>query len=66
MNLLRIRFAFILVILAAAASAASKIKVACVGNSITAGSTMYPPYLQMLLGSGYQVENEGGGRYDTA
>jgi acyl-CoA thioesterase I len=56
---LNIRIISILLILAVAASAASKIKVACVGNSITAGSSMYPPYLQTLLGSEYQVENEG-------
>jgi hypothetical protein len=61
MNLMIIRIASILLILAVAASAASKIKVACVGNSITAGNSMYPPYLQTLLGSGYQVENEGVG-----
>jgi acyl-CoA thioesterase I len=58
---MRIRIALILLILSVAASAASKIKVACVGNSITAGNSMYPPYLQTLLGSGYQVENEGVG-----
>lgn len=58
---MRIRIAFLVLILAVAAGATSKIKVACVGNSITAGSTMYPPYLQTLLGSGYQVENEGVG-----
>jgi acyl-CoA thioesterase I len=58
---MRIRIAFLVLILAVTASATSKIKVACVGNSITAGSTMYPPYLQTLLGSGYQVENDGVG-----
>ena len=61
MKIMNIRIALIVLILAVAASAASKIKVACVGNSITAGSSMYPPYLQTLLGSGYQVENEGVG-----
>jgi acyl-CoA thioesterase I len=61
MNLMSIRIVSIVLILAVAAGATSKIKVACVGNSITAGSTMYPPYLQTLLGSGYQVENEGVG-----
>src|SRR4051794_17580832 len=44
----------------------AQIKVACVGNSITAGSTLsnagtqaYPSRLGALLGSGYSVKNEG-------
>src|SRR5688572_17385852 len=51
-----------------AASAQQKIKVACVGNSITEGldidSTMrYPAQLQRLLGDQYEVRNYGiGGR----
>lgn len=38
-----------------------KIKVACVGDSITAGtnSTNYPMYLQEILGDGYEVKNFG-------
>jgi lysophospholipase L1-like esterase len=58
---MRTEIVFILLIVAVAANAANKIKVACVGNSITAGNSMYPPYLQKLLGSEYQVENEGVG-----
>jgi acyl-CoA thioesterase I len=61
LNLMRIYIGFILLALAVAAGAAGKIKVACIGNSITAGSNNYPSYLQTLLGSGYQVENEGVG-----
>src|SRR5438046_2558072 len=46
------------------------IRIACVGNSITAGSKLthpeknaYPAQLQQLLGSGYEVTNFGvGGR----
>ena len=48
------------------ASAQSKIKVACVGNSITAGAGItdpqinsYPAQLQSLLGDRYQVTNYG-------
>ncbi|QMU31126.1 GDSL-type esterase/lipase family protein [Adhaeribacter radiodurans] len=42
----------------------SKIKVACVGNSITAGAGVeagknYPDQLQVLLGDTYDVENYG-------
>jgi acyl-CoA thioesterase I len=58
---MKTRIASLVLILAVAAGAAGKIKVACVGNSITAGSSNYPTYLQTLLGSGYQVENEGVG-----
>ena len=42
-------------------NAADKIKLACIGNSITAGASNYPTYLQKLLGSDYQVENDGVG-----
>ena len=44
----------------------AQIKVSCIGNSITEGfglqspsTQSYPARLQSLLGSGYQVENEG-------
>lgn len=46
-------------------SAAEKIKIACVGDSITAGSQAssaafyYPTQLQQLLGDGYEVKNFG-------
>jgi lysophospholipase L1-like esterase len=58
---MKIKLGILLIACAIAVSAAGKIKVACVGNSITAGSSNYPTYLQTLLGSGYQVENEGVG-----
>jgi len=48
------------------AVAYAQIKVACVGDSITAGAgssnagqTSYPPVLQKQLGSGYNVTNYG-------
>ena len=44
----------------------AQIKISCIGNSITEGfglqspsTQSYPARLQSLLGSGYQVENEG-------
>lgn len=50
----------------AAVGVQAQIKVACVGNSITAGSTLsnaatqaYPARLGALLGPGYTVKNEG-------
>jgi acyl-CoA thioesterase I len=50
----------------AAMGVQAQIKVACVGNSITAGSTLsnagtqsYPNRLGVLLGSGYRVKGEG-------
>lgn len=43
--------------------AQQKIKVACIGNSITAGAGLgdstYPKHLQRLLGDGYDVRNYG-------
>ncbi len=58
---------FLLVLLVCyGASAQNKIKVACVGNSITEGAGLTQPYpvvLQQLLGDGYEVRNYGmGGR----
>ena len=46
------------------ASAEAKIKIACVGDSITAGvgsqnGQSYPTQLQALLGSKYEVKNFG-------
>ncbi len=53
---------------AAAAPASTAIRVACIGDSITAGSGAkdrrigpYPAQLQVLLGSGYKVQNFGVG-----
>jgi lysophospholipase L1-like esterase len=42
----------------------AQIKVACIGNSITAGTAVgannsYPAFLQTLLGTGYTVHNDG-------
>jgi acyl-CoA thioesterase-1 len=57
-----------LIFILSLAQAQSKIKVACVGNSITEGANIeagkrYPDVLQNLLGSGYEVRNFGlGGR----
>lgn len=44
-------------------SAAETIKIACVGDSITAGSNdyNYPMYLQRMLGDGYEIKNFGKG-----
>jgi lysophospholipase L1-like esterase len=58
---MKIKLTITLLALAIVSTASTKIKVACVGNSITAGSSNYPTYLQNLLGNGYQVENEGVG-----
>jgi lysophospholipase L1-like esterase len=47
-----------------AMASAGPIRIACVGNSITAGSndaTAYPQQLGMLLGAGYEVKNFGVG-----
>ncbi len=45
------------------ANADEIIKIACVGDSITAGASEhnYPMYLQNILGSGYEVKNFGKG-----
>lgn len=63
------KFNLILLILINFSSfAQQKIKVACIGNSITEGagietSMRYPEQLQKLLGDGYEVRNYGlGGR----
>lgn len=51
--------------LTSATFAQNKIKVACIGNSITAGSGVkdknntYPKQLQKMLGDGYEVRNFG-------
>ncbi|MCC8089475.1 MAG: GDSL-type esterase/lipase family protein [Rikenellaceae bacterium] len=57
---------FAIAFICVGASAQSKIKVACVGNSITAGSGIedrarhsYPAVLQQLLGERYEVINYG-------
>jgi lysophospholipase L1-like esterase len=50
---------------ATSVSAATPIKIACIGDSITAGhgasnaSFAYPSQLQQLLGSDYEVKNYG-------
>ena len=63
------RLAFLTLLLTAASltaqTPAAKIKVACVGDSITAGAGVkdpakkYPAQLGVLLGSGYEVKNFG-------
>lgn len=62
-NILILLFA---IVLAAPAAAREKIRVACVGNSVTYGyglrdreHTAYPVRLQALLGDGYDVRNFG-------
>lgn len=57
---------FLFVLLLATAGQAQKIKVACVGNSVTYGykiedreTNCYPARLQRLLGDGYEVRNFG-------
>lgn len=53
---------FLLVIVSITFSAkAEKIKVACVGNSITGGNSNYPSSLPVLLGEEYDVRNFGNG-----
>jgi len=53
------------ILLAQHTFAQQKIKVACIGNSITAGSgvkdrnNFYPNQLQKMLGDGYEVQNFG-------
>ncbi|MEG1659745.1 MAG: GDSL-type esterase/lipase family protein [Bacteroides sp.] len=60
------RFFLLFLLLCATLSAQKRIKVACVGNSITYGYTLanreteaYPAQLQQLLGEHYQVGNFG-------
>ena len=57
---------FVLVLLPLLATAQEKIKVACIGNSVTYGmthknpaETSYPTQLQQMLGEGYEVRNFG-------
>jgi sialate O-acetylesterase len=74
MNLLRMHinsnrnlaFVILLIVLNFTSFAATPIKVACIGNSVTYGAGLrnpqldsYPAQLQILLGSAYQVENFG-------
>jgi acyl-CoA thioesterase I len=62
-------FLFLILLISSVTSfSQSKIKVACVGNSITEGAAIeepmrYPAQLQKFLGDGYEVRNYGiGGR----
>jgi lysophospholipase L1-like esterase len=50
---------FSALLLSPALPAAAVVKVACVGDSITASSTRYPTWLGTSLGSGYEVKNFG-------
>jgi lysophospholipase L1-like esterase len=59
-------FLFSLSVLRFSADAQNKIKVACIGASITYGATIenreqnsYPAQLQKMLGNNYQVTNYG-------
>ena len=59
-------YLFLLLICCASLVEAQKIKVACVGNSVTFGYGLanpaedaYPAQLQKLLGEGYEVGNFG-------
>lgn len=62
----RVVICFFLFLFALSGTAGERIKVACVGNSITFGAALpdrktqsYPVQLQKLLGDGYAVENFG-------
>ena len=63
---MRKRLLLILLVLPLLATAQEKIKVACIGNSVTygyghktPGETSYPTQLQQMLGEGYEVRNFG-------
>ena len=63
---MRKRLLMLLLVLPLLAVAQEKIKVACIGNSVTYGyghkepaKTSYPTQLQQLLGEGYEVRNFG-------
>lgn len=51
----------LLLLLVITVTASEKIRVSCIGNSITQGNMggAYPTYLQQKLGDGYKVENDG-------
>lgn len=59
-------FFLILLLIAIGVNAQKKVKVACIGNSVTYGYLLkdreheaYPAQLQLLLGNGYEVQNFG-------
>lgn len=59
-----LRLIVLLLCVASSAAAQTKIKVACIGNSITEGASIedgkkYPDQLQGLLGDRYEVRNYG-------
>ena len=63
---MRKRLLMLLLVLPLLAAAQEKIKVACIGNSVTYGmthknpaETSYPTQLQQMLGEGYDVRNFG-------
>ena len=63
---MRKRLLILLLVLPLLAAAQEKIKVACIGNSVTYGmthknpaKTSYPTQLQQMLGEGYDVRNFG-------
>lgn len=65
---MKLLYCFSLILLSATSFAQEKIRVACIGNSITEGAgieetSRYPAQLQKLLGDAYDVRNYGlGGR----
>lgn len=60
---MNIKMAFVFTMLLISVNISAQIKVACIGNSITSGyqstGISYVPKLQELLGSGYNVQNDG-------
>lgn len=56
-----VRYALLFLLLTASVSFSQKVKVACIGNSITEGNMggAYPVYLQEKLGEEYDVLNAG-------
>lgn len=65
---MKLLYCFFLILLSVTSFAQEKIRVACIGNSITEGAgieetSRYPAQLQKLLGDAYDVRNYGlGGR----
>jgi acyl-CoA thioesterase-1 len=65
---MKVALFLVLLFMAILSSAQVKVKVACIGNSITEGAEIekalrYPEQLQTMLGDGYEVRNYGlGGR----
>jgi len=56
---MKIQLIALIVITVFSVQVAGKTKLACVGNSITEGTSNYPTYLQKLLGAEYEIQNDG-------